>query len=88
LIEKYIEPSEAKTLPYGGFVELWFDINYELHSFMGQPACIDYIKGQIQYQAWYKKGVRHRDRDLPARIWHHSCLIADKEWYKNGNFIK
>jgi hypothetical protein len=84
LIEKYIEPSEIRV-DGDDICERWFDRNEDLHSFMGQPAYIEYENGQICYQSWYKKGVRHRDGDLPAVINYHSNeKISYQAWCKNG----
>ena len=86
LIEKYIEPSEImpETDINFGF-DSWLDRNGDRHSFMGQPAEISYENGKIKNQFWYKKGERHRDGDLPARIGY-DCngQISYQEWYKKG----
>ena len=85
LIEKYIEPSEAKI--DGTWVyESWFDKYDDLHSFMGQPAKIGYdSNGQINHQIWYKKGVQHRDGDLPAYVGYNSNgKISYQVWHKKG----
>jgi hypothetical protein len=83
LIEKYIEPSEVKV--YSNYAyERWFDRNYDLHSFMGQPAFIEYRNGKIINKAWFKKGVLHRDGALPAYISYSNGQIAYQYWYKKG----
>lgn len=88
LIEKYIEPSEV-TLNGDSVVECWFDRNYDLHSFMGQPAVITYINGKIRFRSWYKKGVRHRERNLPAYIdCNSNGQLSYQAWYTNGNKIR
>jgi antitoxin component YwqK of YwqJK toxin-antitoxin module len=51
---------------------------------MGQPACIFYENGRIIEQHWYKKGVQHRDGDLPAYIHYYNGQISFQCWYKNG----
>jgi hypothetical protein len=84
LIEKYIEPTEIK-IDGNSVYEFWFDRNYDLHSFMSHPAYIEYYNGQIIYQEWYKKGVRHRDGDLPAFIgYDYNGQISYQSWYKKG----
>jgi antitoxin component YwqK of YwqJK toxin-antitoxin module len=91
LIEKYIEPSEIEpgTTFFLG-IKRWFDKNYDLHSFLGNPAEIRYSpSGQILGQKWFKKGIIHRDRDLPAYIsYHNNGQIDYQDWYKNGKLIK
>jgi antitoxin component YwqK of YwqJK toxin-antitoxin module len=83
LIEKYIEPSETKVR--GNLViKSWFDRNYDLHSFMGQPAGIFYENGRIIEQQWFKKGVLHRDGVLPACISYYNGQIIRQWWYKKG----
>jgi hypothetical protein len=82
LIEKYIEPSEV--IIDGNYIfKRWLDRNYNLHSFMGQPACIFYKNGQIIKKIWCKKGVYHRERDLPAIIEYDSNgQITYQSWFK------
>jgi hypothetical protein len=86
LIEKYIEPSERKIGENSVF-ESWFNKYGDLHSSMGQPAFICY-KEQVLSQSWYKKGVEHRDRDLPSYIGYSNGQVYYQEWYKNGELIK
>jgi antitoxin component YwqK of YwqJK toxin-antitoxin module len=87
LIEKYIEPSEILEDITGSIVKRWLDKNGDLHSFMGQPAFIYYKDGQIITQEWHKKGVIHRDGDLPAIIeYNNSGKVIEKYYYKKGEF--
>ena len=89
LIEKYIEPSEIEYKGNGFFIKRWFDRNEDLHSFMGHPAETGYCYGKIMSQNWYKKGVQHRGKRLPAEIWYHfNGQIEDKIWHNNGKRIK
>ena len=88
LIEKYIKPSETGNKSNDVFIQRWFDKNYDLHSFMSQPAYISYYKGKIIYKIWYKKGICHRDGDLPAFISYNNGQIYHQKWYKNGKLIK
>jgi antitoxin component YwqK of YwqJK toxin-antitoxin module len=91
LIEKYIEPSEIKCFKHyieGDItIKRWLDINYNLHSFMGQPAYIRYENGKIEMQEWYKKGVRHRDKNLPSVISYKKGRVSTQSRYKNGEFL-
>jgi hypothetical protein len=87
LIEKYIEPSEV--IIYVNYVaEKWLNKNYDLHSFMGQPAYILYNNKKISCQCWYKKGELHRDKDFPAEMGYKNGKETYKWWYKNGIIIK
>jgi hypothetical protein len=86
LIEKYIEPNETDSGVFY-FVEHWFNEYGELHSLLGQPAENFYGKDneELEAQTWHKKGVLHRDRDLPAEINYDSNgKIIEKYWYKDG----
>jgi hypothetical protein len=90
LIEKYIEPSEIKT-DRGYIFEHWLNRNGDLHSFMGQPSEICYYNWEskeIRNQYWDKKGVEHRDKNLPSAIFYEDGKIKSKYWYKNGIEIK
>jgi hypothetical protein len=86
LIEKYIKPSEIlDTVHY--IVERWFNEDGELHSFMGHPAVLWYKKGdniKLENKIWYKKGLRHREKDLPSSIFYKKEKEMSKIWYKNG----
>jgi antitoxin component YwqK of YwqJK toxin-antitoxin module len=84
LIEKYVEPSEIKIQNNGVITERWLDRNYNLHSFMGQPAYIEYYNWRIERQIWYKKGFVHRDRDLPSYVEYNNGKISCKIWHKKG----
>jgi hypothetical protein len=86
LIEKYIEPSVIKPETELNYkTECWFDINGDLHSFMGHPAAIYYENEKLISQDWYKKGEFHRDRDLPAIIeYYEDGQTSYQEWYKKG----
>jgi len=88
LIEKYVEPSEV--IIYVNYVaEKWLNKNYDLHSFMGQPAYILYDNKKISCQCWYKKGIQHRGMGLPAVIdYNYNEQTIRQFWYKNGEFIK
>ena len=84
LIEKYIKPSETQFINVF-FVEMWLNEYGDRHSFMGQPAFVQYYKGQIETQHWDKKGELHRDRGLPAIIYYNNKeQTGAKRWYKNG----
>jgi ribosome biogenesis GTPase A len=87
LIEKYIEPSDV-IVGVIDIYELWFDRNYDLHSFMGQPAEIIYRNKEIIRQRWLKKGIKHRDKNLPSHIYYYDGEITSQYWHKNGEFIK
>jgi hypothetical protein len=84
LIEKYIEPSETEYwLHYK--MKFWCDRYGEMHSLMGQPAEVWYSNGRLYTQYWHKKGVCHRDRDLPAYIRYNSNEQIERQiWYKRG----
>jgi hypothetical protein len=87
LIEKYIEPSGV--IKSGDYViQYWLDRNYNLHSFMGQPARIVYEKSKVEAKFWYKKSTEHRDRGLPAEIYYKNEKETSQWFYKNGKFIK
>ena len=51
-------------------------MNGLLHSFDDKPAQLRFNK----YLIWYKKGLRHRDSDLPAVVSENLTV-----WYKEGN---
>jgi hypothetical protein len=92
LIEKYIEPSETKK--DGAYViESWFDKHGDYHSFMGQPAVTCYGKNKkVLAQHWCKKGISHRDRNLPASIYYSIYYnyehLTRKIWWENGKVKK
>jgi hypothetical protein len=88
LIEKYIEPSEIRTTIDGFVIECWFDINYDLHSFMGQPACVFYNNGQIIYKEWYKKDELHRCGNLPTLISYKNGKMKSQHWHRKGVELK
>jgi hypothetical protein len=88
LIEKYIEPSK-ETINNYLTSECWRDTNYKLHSFLGQPARIDFNKNkQIKFQIWCKKGTVHREKGLPAKIWYRHGKKVREEWFIEGIYIK
>ena len=63
----------------------------DLHSFLGQPSEICYYNWgnkKIRNQYWDKKGVEHRDKNLPSAIFYEDGKIKSKYWYKNGIEIK
>ena len=74
LIEKYIEPSETKIGFNGDFSEYWFDRNYYLHSFMGQPAVIE------------TKVISSGDRRIETKSG--KVKITIKDWFKKGECFK
>jgi hypothetical protein len=87
LIEKYILPSEIDS--FG--TEYWHNKYGELHSFLGQPAVVNYngISESVSYkkieqQRWYKNGKTHRERGLPAIIYFYDDKISTRYWFKNG----
>jgi hypothetical protein len=86
LIEKYIKPSET-NIGIFYFIESWFNKYGELHSYLGQPSENFYGKdnGKLKAQTWHKKGIQHRDKDLPAEINYDSNgEIIEKYWLKKG----
>jgi hypothetical protein len=88
LIEKYIKPSEIIFRGYGIISEYWFNRNYYLHSFMGQPAENWYYNGKIKSQNFYKKGAWYRERNLPTYIrYDDNEQTIHQGWYKNGVFV-
>jgi hypothetical protein len=87
LIEKYIEPSKIEIFR-GIIVQRWFDRNYDLHSFMGHSSEIRHSSGEISYQAWYKKGVEHRDKNLPSAIEYKDEQTIVLIYKKNGVKVK
>jgi antitoxin component YwqK of YwqJK toxin-antitoxin module len=88
LIEKYIEPSEVK-INEDWVHESWLDKYGDTHSILGQPSLICYNSGKLCYQEWYKKGIEHRNGDLPSFISYDSNgQISCQAWYKNGELIK
>jgi len=80
LIEKYIEPSERKILYSSEIYERWFDRNYDLHSFMGHPVCIEYRDGKIINKVWFKKGVVHREGKVHVYVWYEKGQIIYQRW--------
>ena len=52
------------------------DGDFITHSFDDEPALIF----NIGTKSWYKDGLRHRDNNLPARIWSNGNYL----FYKNG----
>jgi hypothetical protein len=88
LIEKYIESSETEVISTCAIIERWHNKYGDRHSFLGQPAEICHYNGQIKYQAWYKKGIQHRDKDLPTVIFYKNEEITSKWFYKNGKLIE
>ena len=87
LIEKYIKPSKI-IKKAGCFFELWVDEFEEVHSFMGQPACVYNNCWEITSKQWLKKGIQHRDKGLPSVIFYEKNIEVRKMWYKKGEFIK
>jgi hypothetical protein len=78
LIEKYIEPSEIEILSDGTIIERWLDKNYNKHSFMGQPAEVWYYEdGNVSNQGWFKKGITHRNRNLPDYIYYEHSIYYE-----------
>ena len=88
LIEKYIEPSETTNIDDSLFIERWLDRNYDLQSFFGQSAVVEYYNGKVRCKSWYKKGVLHREKNLPVKIYYHENQTTwREEWYKNRILI-
>jgi hypothetical protein len=96
LIEKYIEPSEVQLVGKV-VVKRWLNRNLERHSTMGQPSVVEYayIIENSKFsaieritQSWHKKDIKHREKNLPAVIWHVYGCEMSKLWYKNGILIK
>jgi hypothetical protein len=84
LIEKYIKPSKTEKI-FGCTVELWIDKNGDTHGLMGHPADVWHnIRGTLVSQNWYKKGIHHRDKDLPASIGYVDEITTSRHWVKNG----
>lgn len=70
----------------GQIVISWFN-NGKFHR-SGGPAFIIYSdNGQIEREAWYKKGKRHRSNNAPANVFYYdNGSILQEEWYEEGNF--
>ncbi len=54
-------------------------VNNEIHSINDEPAFLS-----PDTKAWYKNGLLHREKDLPAIISKVKDSIFTKHWYKDG----
>jgi hypothetical protein len=87
LIEKYIEPNEV-IKEYDIIINLWLNEYGDKHSILQHPAEVRFFEGKVIQQRWYKKGIMHRGRDLPAIINFRNGIQEIWGWYKNGKIIK
>jgi len=91
LIEKYIKPNkvETTTVCKKYIVEMWLNEYWDEHSILGHPAVVWYYEEgkniKIENKIWFKKGVRHREKKLPAIIFYENNEKESIQWiWKNG----
>jgi hypothetical protein len=79
LIEKYLEPNKFEDKRY------YVNEEGRHHSFLGQPAFVEYVGNKVLIQYWCKNGLNHRERDNPAIIQYNiNERVICREWIKNG----
>jgi hypothetical protein len=90
LIEKYVDSDEyGISSKYNFFAKFWINELGDLHSFLCHPALLYFsnnngLFGELTGKGWYKKGVVHRDKNLPAEIFYKNGQIEVESWYKKG----